>query len=58
VAVTLPTTHNPAVIAALVVLTLLVFLGAAVWASRHLFRHARTQRGFDDAVEEHRRRRR
>jgi hypothetical protein len=58
VAVTLPTTNSPVVIAALVILTLLVFVGVAVWASRHLFRHARAERGFDDAVEEHRRRRR
>jgi len=58
VAITLPTTHNPAVIAAIVVLTLLVFVGTAVWASRHLFRRARAERGFDEAVEEQRRRRR
>jgi hypothetical protein len=58
VAVTLPTTNSPAVIAALVILSLFVFVGVAVWASRHLFRHARAERGFDDAVEKHRRRRR
>jgi hypothetical protein len=58
VAVTLPTTSSPAVIAAIVVLTLLVFVGVAVWASRHLFRHARAERGFDEAVDKQRRRRR
>jgi hypothetical protein len=46
------------VIAAIVVLTLLVFVGVAVWASRHLFRHARAERGFDEAVDKQRRRRR
>jgi len=57
-AVTLPVTQSGPVLAAIVTLTLLMFLGVAVWFSRRLFRHTRAERGFDDAVEEARRRRR